>query len=264
MTERPPLRIRASIASHRFVRRAIRGVEAVHGGLWLGLLDADRLSAATAAQYSGPGLYAEAEHNASGLFEWERAAVERYFPPAGRVLVTSAGAGRELFELEALGFEVAGFDPSEHLVSIGQDLIEQRSSGVQLFASDPDAVPAVLHGPFDAIIVGWGGYVHIRGRAARVKFLTELRSLAADGAPLVVSFFIRSGHGRQFELSRSVATLVRRVRRVDEPVELGDTVAGTFDHYSTWGEIEGELGDAGFAVVEKSDAAFPHVIGRAE
>ena len=75
---------------------------------------------------------------------------------------------------------------------------------------------------------------------------------------------MRSSHGRQFEISRRVATAVRRIRFVDEPVELGDTVAGTFDHYSTWDEVTNEMERAGFAVVETSNALFPHIIGRAE
>lgn len=264
MTEQAPFRVRAAITSNRLVRRAIKGIEAIHGGIWLGLLDADRLSAATSALYSDESLYSEGGYNESGLLEWEREAVERHFPPVGRVLVASAGAGRELFGLEGLGLQAVGFDPSEHLVGIGQRLIKERGSDVQLVLSEPDAVPDTIIGPFDAVIVGWGGYVHIRGRAARIAFLEQLRSQTADGAPLLVSFFVRSGHDRQFDLSRSVAIAVRRLRRVDEPVELGDTVAGTFDHYSTWDEIEDELGAAGFVIVEKSDATFPYVIGRAE
>ncbi len=264
MTEGTPFRVRAAIASNRIVRRAIKGVEAIHGGIWLGLLDADRLSAATSAMYAGEGQYSGDDYNTSGLLEWERAAIERHFPREGSVLVASAGAGRELLGLEALGFQAAGFDPSEYLVSEGQQLIEQRGSDAQLVLSAPDAVPGGLDGPFDAIIIGWAGYVHIRGRTTRVAFLKQLRSLAAADAPLVVSFFVRSSHGRQFELSRRVATTVRRMRFVDEPVELGDTVGPTFDHYSTWEEIEDELVEAGFTVVERFDATFPCIVGRAD
>ena len=52
-------------------------------------------------------------------------------------------------------------------------------------------------------------------------------------------------------------------RRSDAPLELGDTVAGTFDHYFTWDEIEAELADGGFTVVETSSAPYPHLVCRA-
>ena len=263
MTSKTPLRIRTAIVSNRLLARLTRGIEAVHGGVWLGLLDGDQLAGATSSMYSDHSYYAELDYNTSGLLEWEREAVELHFPPGGRVLVASAGGGRELFGLEAMGFHPTGFDPSEHLVSVGRGLIEERGSSAELLLSEPDSVPEGLDPPYDAIVFGWAGYIHVRGRSTRVAFLERLRELVPKGAPLLISFFLRSGEGRQFTVARNVGAAIRRVRRVGEPVEMGDTVAGMFEHYFTWAEVEKELADAGFSVVSSSGAAFPHIVGRA-
>ncbi len=47
----------------------------------------------TATSYAGEDTYFSERHNAAGLFEWERAAVDEFFPARGTVLVGSEELG---------------------------------------------------------------------------------------------------------------------------------------------------------------------------
>ena len=263
MTGKPSLRVRLAISSDRRFKQTLNGLRAVHQGLWLGLLDPDDLAAANAAAYERWEQFRDDGFNQSGLAEWESDAIERHFPPGSSVLVPSAGAGRELIGLNDLGFRATGFDPSLALVQIGENLLTQHGSTISLLLSPPDRIPDGLDGPFDAILFGWGGYIHIQSRATRVALISDLRMLVDTDTPMIISFFLRSPDDRMFAATRKIATTIRRVRRSHEPVELGDTVAGTFDHFFTWDEIESELHDGGFAVVETSTTPYPHLVCRA-
>ncbi len=263
MTRPVPLRVRAAIRSDRWFKRTANAARAIHEGLWLGLLDPEHLTAANAAAYARWDRYRDADYNRSGLNDWERSAVTAYFPEGSTVLVPSAGAGRELIALDDLGYIATGFDPSPELVTIGRRLLAAGGHGATLIPAPPDRVPPGLQGPFDAILMGWGGYVHIRGRSARTAFLAQLRSLVHEGAPMLLSFFLRAADDRHFATVHRIATGVRSLRRSNDRPDLGDTVAGTFDHYATWHEITDELAAGGFEIITSSDAPYPHVVARA-
>lgn len=259
----PALRVRLAIRSDRMLKRAMVGLRAIHQGLWLGLFRTGDIADANTLAYAQWDRYRSEDYNRSGLADWERDAVERYFPTASNVLVASAGGGREVLGLEQLGYRPVGFDPSPELVAHGNQTIGAVGSGSSLVLSAPDEVPSNLKGPFDAVLVGWGSYIHIRGRDTRIAFLGRLRGLVDGGSPLLLSFFLRSPEERSFAAVRGIALFVRALRGSREPIELGDTVEGTFDHHFTWDEIESELTDGGFAVIESSSAPYPHVVCRA-
>lgn len=263
MTPRTPIRVRLAIRSDRWLKRTLAALRSVHQGVWLGVLRSSDLAAANAAAYSHWERYRDDAYNKSGLADWERDAIQRYFSPRSRVLVPSAGGGREILGLEGLGYRVVGFDPSQYLVAYGQGLIAETGGKSQLMLSPPDALPVGFDERFDAILVGWGGYVHIRTRLARVAFLQGLRHSVDAGAPMIISFFLRAPTDRTFPATKTVASLIRKVRRSSEPIELGDTVAATFDHYFTWDEIEAELAEGGFIPAESSSAPYPHLVCRA-
>ena len=256
-------RVYAALVSDRWFKRVTRIMRATHDGVWLGVMDADDLAAANLAAYSHWARFKGASYNRSGLKEWERDAVRKHFPKGSSVLVASAGAARELIGLTELGYAATGFDPSRELVEIGRGLLAEDGLQVDLLTSPPDRIPRGLDGRFDGVIIGWGGYVHIRGTLARISFLEQLRSLVDPGAPLLLSFFLRSRDDRHFSTVERLAVTIRRVRRSPDSVERGDTVAGTFDHYSTWDEIEVELRAGGFEIIESSSSPYPHVVCRA-
>ncbi len=263
MPAKVPLRVRFAISSDRWFKRLVNALWAAHHGFWLGMLRSSDLAAANAAAYAGRDRYRDAEYNRSGLTDWERRAVDQYFPPGSNVLVPSAGGGREILGLEALGFRAVGFDPSPELVDAGRELLAETGDQDRLIISAADGLPDNLHEQFDAILFGWGGYVHIRGRSTRVALLRQLRNTVPSDAPMLISFFLRSPGDRTYPSAMKLARLIQRIRLSPEPVELGDTVAATFDHYFTWDEIEAELGEGGFSVVESSGTPYPHLMCRA-
>ena len=258
-----PLRVRLAIAADRHFKQAVNGLRAVHLGLWLGLFDPEHVAAANAAAYGRWDRYHDEQYNRSGLANWEAEAVDRHFPGGSSVLVPSAGAGREVIGLADRGYRPAGFDPAPNLVDLGGRFLADDYPETRLLLSPPGRLPAHLDGPFDAILFGWGGYIHVCGRENRVVLLSALRGTVESGAPMVLSFFLRSASDRTFVVARRIAVLLRMIRGRREPVELGDTVAATFDHHFTWDEIESELLEGGFVAIERSAAPYPHVVCRA-
>ena len=241
----------------------MNAMRVAHQGAWLGLFRVEDIAQANSAAYAQWDRYLNADYNRSGLADWEHDAAVGYFPPDSAILVASAGAGREVLGLERLGYHPVGFDPSFELVAQGRRFLESEGSTAELLLSPPDHVPPGIEGPFGGVLVGWGGYIHIYTRTARVSFLRELRALVDHNAPMVLSFFLRMPEDRSFTATQRIALFVRALRRSREPIEPGDTIEGTFDHHFTWDEIESELTDGGFSVVESSSAPYPHVVCRA-
>ncbi len=162
MPNETPVRVRVAIASEKWFRWLINGMVAALSGIWLGVFDSEHLAMTTAASYDRWETFSNDDHNLSGLFAWERQVVDKHFPNGARVLVPCAGAGREVLALLDLGYGVVGFDPSLTLVETGQRLLANTGSRAQLLLSPPDELPGNLDGDFQAVLVGWGGYTHIR------------------------------------------------------------------------------------------------------
>jgi hypothetical protein len=114
----------------------------------------------------------------------------------------------------------------------------------------PDALPDGL-GIYDGVILGWGAYSHVAGRAARVRLLRALAGHLRPAGPLLFSFQTRPADPaaqRLFRWIQLTARVVRAARRSQAPLELGDTLPGYFAHRFTPPEIEEETAAAGLAV----------------
>lgn len=236
-------------------------VKGIHDGLLLGALSPDTIHRLDQLYFDREDTYTDPGHNRSGLFWWEQDAVERMFPEAGRVVVTAAGAGREVIALREAGFDAVGYEPNADLVRAGLTLLEESGQPACLHEAARDAFPAV-DGRFDAGIVGWGGYMHIQGSAARVAFLRDFRAAVADGAPVLVSFAIRSSDGPYHRAVAKVGTRVRRLRGRPE-VELGDGLIPHYVHWFTRAEFAREAERAGFELAEWSGQDYGHAVIRA-
>jgi hypothetical protein len=105
-------------------------------------------------------------------------------------------------------------------------------------------------GPCDGVIVGWGAYSLIHGRAARVRLLADAREHLPAGGVVLLSFFEAPRHGRELRGTRSIASALRRVRGRREDVELGDTLAPNLVHVFTPAEVRDELEAAGLQEAE--------------
>jgi hypothetical protein len=245
-----------------------RFAQALFDGFFLGLMDRDALTFVDRSFYASTRElvegdfhgYADEVHIRSGLHTWEQTAAVAHFPAAARVVVTAAGAGREVLGLRALDFDAVGYEPNERLVAAGRDVLSREGAGDRLLACRRDAFPPAADGA-GAVVAGWGSYMLIPGRRRRIEFLRGARAALEPGGPLLLSFFIRP-QSRYFMIVAAVARPLRRLRR-DEPVEPGDTLAPNFVHYFTRAEIEAELAAAGFDCLEYRTEPYGHAVARA-
>jgi 2-polyprenyl-3-methyl-5-hydroxy-6-metoxy-1,4-benzoquinol methylase len=247
---------RAILLLHNASAAAIQGVG-------LGLMNHDRLERLTEHRYRSavsPGSYAESGYLDSGLFLWERHAIQRHFPPGGRILVASAGAGREMIALANAGFRVNGFDCSAPLVQAGQKALRERNIEARLDYAAPSTVPP-LQEHYDAVLVGFSGYMYIAGKERRIAFLKALCRLLEPGAPLMISF-TEGSHGRRRDWTARIGTAIRRLRGAD-PVEEGDCLKDGFQHHFVQKQIRAEMNEAGLEPIYYSGGtSYGHAIGR--
>lgn len=258
------LAARAALWAHFAARRAQRFIQLGVDALELAAFPDGFADLFTAESYARASFYRSEAHNSAGLFDWERAAVERHFPTEGTVLVTSAGGGREARALVDRGFQVVATEcvgalAAELASSLAAHAHAGRGRALHL---PPDAVPVEL-GPFAAAIIGWGAYTHLVGRARRVAFLRRLAASLVPGAPILLSYWKQPAHTRGTRLVAAIANAVRRPlgRR---PVDVGETTAmGDWSRFFAPGDVAAELDEAGLELVFEEDRGYAHTLARA-
>lgn len=182
----------------RIVDRGYRYFDRLRSTVVLAAASDELLDAYNALAYSRTAAYVPGEREfRRGLFDWERQAIERYFPPApARVLVGGAGGGREPFALLERGYVVVAFDPADRLVTAMT--AAAPSSALQAYRGGYAELPRLRGAgntvvdlgsgpPFDAAILGWSSFSHLRSDAERVHALRAVGVLT-DG-PILVSYF---------------------------------------------------------------------------
>jgi hypothetical protein len=137
------------------------------------------------------------------LYPWEDHVIATFFPrPPARLLVGGAGAGREALALAERGYEVVAFEPVHPLATAMARVIlaDGKAGRVRALrggygdlphlagADDPSRVEVTGLGPFDAAIVGWGSFSHLRTEALRLHTLRAFGALTAG--PILVSFIV--------------------------------------------------------------------------
>lgn len=256
------VRVRAYLLSRRLHSKIITVMRAAHNGLWLGALGPAGVRESSTATYERWVHYLDADYNLSGTRDWEQSCIAAHFPATGRVLIGGVGGGREAFALAARGYSVTAFDCTEKLVTAARQL--SRTTGtanVEWLVSNPDEVPDV-DGTFFAGVIGWGAYMHIQGRSARQRFLTAFASHLEPGAPILISFFVRTGNDRYFEAVRRFSRVTRPIGRWPVSPELGDDLDGSFDHHFSQGEFIEEVSEIGFEVATFGATPYGHAVVR--
>lgn len=235
-------------------------------GLWLGLLDDAAIAefdelhyTRTQEYFSGrKAKYVDDDWNDQGLFEWERKVLADHFPPSGPIVVTSAGAGREVIGLLKEGYDAVGYEPNAGLVESGAALLAARGHAGTLHQSGrdryPEGAPAC-----ESIMVGWGSYTNMRPRASRVAFLRTVREHSPQGGRVLLSYMGRRPGDEEHErIARRAATVRRLLRR--DPPEIGDALQPNFVHRFTEAEVHEEIREAGFDIVFSSPGPYPHAV----
>jgi len=236
------------------------GATALIQGLSIGSLSNEQLEQLTEQRYLRQSAsYSDESYLNSGLFIWERDAIQRYFPPGGRVLVAAAGAGREMIALAGCGFRVDGFDCCAPLVESGQNHLRKHRIDAKLVYAPPSSVPR-CGGHYDAVLVGFSGYMYIPGRNRRIRFLRALRDLLSPGAPIMVSF-MEGFPGRRRGWTAKIGSIIRTLRRA-EPVEEGDWLTAGFQHHFVDQQIRSEMSEAGIELIYYSGGTcYGHAVG---
>jgi hypothetical protein len=244
-----------------WVRRGLGALKGAFDGMWLGLLDPTHLDALDAQYYDAKTMYVDDGYNVGGLHAWERAAIEEYFPAAGRIVVTGAGGGREVLALLELGFDAVGFECNRRLASYGDALLRRHGHDGRLHWAPRHEWPS-QSGGCDGVVVGWGSYTHMPGRALRLRFLRGARAHLRPGSPVLLSFWSVRSLTTYLRAVEIVGTAIRRL--CGRPgLDAGDALAGTYVHFFTEHQVRAELFDAGFAPVEYRDNEYAMAIGAA-
>lgn len=250
-------RVSAYFSVNRWLGRGPRLVRPWAAGVWLGLLSDSDLDAIDERFHVDRPPYLDEGYNESGLFPWERHAVEEYFSGGSRVAVTAAGGGREVLALRRLGFEALGFESHPALAGAARGLLAAKGWREAVARCERDVWPTGER--FDAAVVGWGSYTLIRSREERIAFLRGATRSLPVGAPILLSFFGCETHGFGPRVTAALANAVRAARG-RERVRLGDSLVPQFAHVFTQAEVTRELREGGFDVVDYRPVPFPHVI----
>lgn len=236
-------------------------VGTVYTGFWLGVLTRKQHHTLGELFYSRQHFYWTDEWNKRGLFDWEKRVVERSFSECKKLLVAGAGGGREVIALRKLGFDVAGFESHPGFVRFANGLLEREGLVPDIRLAPWDHCPKI-DGEYDGVIVGWGAYMHIRGREGRVRFLRELRDMVVMGSPILLSFYTTSENSRHFRWVAWIGGVVARVLG-REPVHVGDSLVPNYTHFFTKKRLESELMDGGFEPITFETVEYGHAVGRA-
>lgn len=258
---------RIYLATQTRFTAAQRLLQGVFVGVWLGVLDRAALAAVDAHYYARQREpvgdralpYGDPGHIFSGLFDWERAAVDAHFPAGGRVVVTGAGAGREVASLRDLGFEADGFEPNAAMRDAGARAFAAAGRPERIAACERDAFPATAAA--DAVVVGWTSISHMPTRAGRVAFLRGARAVLPPGGHMLVSYWNRPAQDRYMRVVWRVSSVVRRLLN-REATEFGDVLAPLFVHCFDAAGIEAELRLAGFEPIVSAIEPYPHTVAR--
>jgi len=195
------------ILASRWLDRGYGLLEKVRSELVLAFASDETLDRYNDLAYSGSSEYDPSSSAFRAyLFPWEEQVVDRFFPtPPARVLVGGAGSGREAFALLERGYEVVAFDPSVGLTSLmasrthpAGKLSVYRGGYEDLpvlsaVGGDGGTVSLADMPPFDASVIGWGSYSHLRTTEQRINTLRAFGD-ATDGAVVVSFLKLASSH----------------------------------------------------------------------
>lgn len=247
------------LAGHRNLLALHKLLHGVMGGIGLGVLTRKDLHAISERAYSGIATYQTDDYNRSGLSPWEESAIRTHFDGCERILVAAAGGGREVLALRRRGLEVDGFEANPTLVAYANELLEREGGGEPIRLAPWDGCPE-YESRYDGAIVGWGAYMHIRGRNRRVAFLRQLRERVSTGSPLLLSCMGVDRYTRWMRLTAAIGSALATVTR-RERVELGDSMEPDYKHFFTRDELRREMVQAGFELATFSSGPIGAAVG---
>ena len=237
-----------SHSSFWLISKVYNFLNAILSGFWLGVMSEKSLDFSDELYYQRSKRYMDDRYNQSGLFEWEKERIKKYFSKAKSILLIAAGGGREALALSKMGFEVDSYECNQLLIEYGNRLLQKNNIGSKIKYLQRNAVPGEIM-KYDGIIIGWGAYSLIRGSKRRLLFLERLYPFLQKETPLMISFLTSAEHGRQDKIIKYVSNFFRIISNRDK-TEPGDRLVPDFAHFFTEEEIKSELGQSKFKVVD--------------
>ena len=116
-----------SYKSLRFNESIYKLVNAILSGFWLGIMNESSLDFADEMYYGRVKMYSKDSYNTSGLYDWEKLRIEKYFSNAKSILLLAAGAGREVFALSKMGFKVESYECNLKLIEYGNVILKENN-----------------------------------------------------------------------------------------------------------------------------------------
>jgi len=244
--------------SFKFLKKLTDFLDAAFSGFFLGVMSQKSLDFSDELYYNRNKSYLEDKYNLSGLFEWEKPVIQKYFSNAKSILLIAAGGGREALALSKMGYEVDSYECNKALIEYGNKLLQKNKIENLIKYLPRNTVPEEIR-KYDGIIIGWGAYSHIPGFKKRLFFLAGLYPFLHKETPLMISFLFTHGRNRRDKIIKNVSNFFRIFGNKDK-TEPGDRLEPGFIHYFTEEEIKSELIQSKFSIIEYSSKDYGCVI----
>ncbi len=239
---------RLSHLSFRFLKNLTNFLDAFFSGFWLGVMGQKSLDFSDELYYNRTKSYTDEKYNLSGLFEWEKPMIQKYFSNTKILLLIAAGGGREVLALSKMGFKVDSYECNPALIEYGNTLLQKNGIDNRINFLPRNSVPAE-NKKYDGIIIGWGGYSHIPGNKKRLFFLAGLYPFLNKETPLMISFLWTNKRTRRDKITKNISNFFRFFTKKDKTV-LGDKLEPDFIHYFTEEEIKNELIQSKYKILD--------------
>lgn len=202
------LLVTAALTANRLILAAQDVLKVLYDGIVPPLLGYARLQELNDRLYDYSGsMYLTDSHSKSGLYSWEREALDGHLVAGKHFAVLAAGGGREVLDLTRHGIVIDAWECNDTLREFGNRLLETESQSVRIQPMVPSQFPSVPdEACYDFCIVGWSAYSHMLRREDRVDFLKDMRKVLTG--PVLLSFPGRNRGGRVKTFLRRVASLV--------------------------------------------------------